>query len=181
MERFCIHCGSSNVEETLEEERFVYKCCNCGRKDGRVRERDPDAVEKQSENGRPMHVSIGAVIVRDNKYLLLDRRRYPFCYAIIAGHLHKGEAPEAGIIREVKEEGSLEVKSLKLIYHGIIDGDKCRRGADIHEWYLFECNCIGQPEENDEAKRIEWLTEEDLRKINLCFATEYLFLQAGIL
>lgn len=181
MERFCIHCGSSEVEEIVEEERVLYKCNTCGLKDGRVRERDEKAAEKLSEKGKLMHVSIGAVIVREKRHLLLDRRRYPFCHAIIAGHLHKGETPEMGIIREVIEEGNLEVKELKLIFHGIIEGDRCRRGADIHEWYLFECQCDGEPKENSEARQIEWVAKEDLCKINLCLTTEYLFKQIGIL
>ncbi len=181
MERFCLYCGSEAVEEIIENDRVLYKCKSCGTRDGRVLEKDEKAIEKHFENGRVMHISIGAVIARKDRYLLLDRRRYPFCYAIIAGHLHRNETPEMGIVREVKEEANLAVKRLKLIFHGIIEGDKCRRGADVHEWFLFECECDGEPRENSEAKKIEWVAKAKLGEINLCSTTQYLFKQIGIL
>jgi 8-oxo-dGTP pyrophosphatase MutT (NUDIX family) len=186
MERFCLSCGSSEIEEIIERDsgRVLYRCKNCGKRSGRVLERDEKAVEKHLEDGRVMHVSIGAVIARGNKYLLIDRRRYPFCYAIIAGHLHRDETPEMGIIREVKEEVNLAVKKLKLIFHGVIEGDKCRRGVDVHEWYLFECECDGEPSkssEASEAKKVEWVAKEELKGINLCSTIEYLFKKACIL
>lgn len=182
MERLCLHCGSSEIEEIIENDsgRVFYECKSCSRRDGRVLERDEETLEKHFED-RVMHVSIGAVITRGNSYLLLDRRRYPFCYAIIAGHLHRNETPEMGIIREVKEEANLEVKRLKLIFHGVVEGDRCRRGVDIHEWYLFECECNGEPRENSEAKRLEWVAREKLSKVNLCSTIQYLLKQAGIL
>ncbi|MEM2924599.1 MAG: NUDIX hydrolase [Methanocellales archaeon] len=182
MERLCLHCGSKEVMEIIEKasDRVFYECKTCGKRNGRVLEKDQETLEKTFKD-RAMHVSIGAVITRENRYLLLDRRRYPFCYSIIAGHLHKNETPEMGITREVKEEANLEVKRLKLLYHGIVEGDRCRRGVDIHEWYLFECICHGEPRENSEAKRLEWVAKEELSKINLCSTIRYLFKQAGIL
>ena len=69
-----------------------------------------------ASNGETTHVSVGAVIEREGKYLLIDRISPPFGFAGLAGHVDVGEVPEHAIVREVEEESGLKVVSKKLMF-----------------------------------------------------------------
>ncbi|MBO4623200.1 MAG: NUDIX domain-containing protein [Bacilli bacterium] len=53
----------------------------------------------------------------DNKILMINRNKYPFMgmWNAVGGHVEEGEDVLAGAIREIKEEGNLEVKDAKLV------------------------------------------------------------------
>ena len=53
----------------------------------------------------------------DNKILMINRNKYPFMgmWNAIGGHVEEGEDVLAGAIREIKEEGNIEVNDVKLI------------------------------------------------------------------
>ena len=63
-------------------------------------------VPKQSTlpGGQILHYSIGAVIERDGKYVLLDRLKEPFGFACPAGHVDEREINWRAMDREVYEE-----------------------------------------------------------------------------
>ncbi|MBI5358165.1 NUDIX domain-containing protein [Candidatus Amesbacteria bacterium] len=62
-------------------------------------------VEKRATTpeGKLMHYSVGALIKRSDKYLLIDRAIPPFGFAGIAGHIDENETPLQALAREVKE------------------------------------------------------------------------------
>ena len=112
------------------------------------------------------HLSVGAVIKNKNKYLIINRNLYPPGYASVAGHISKGETPEQGLIREVKEESNYDITSKKLLFHEIIHGNKCRTGFKIHEWYVYECKCKGQLKIlRREEKSIGYKSKEQINKL----------------
>ena len=53
----------------------------------------------------------------DNKILMINRNKYPFMgmWNAVGGHVEEGEDVLAGAIREIKEEGNIEVNDVKLI------------------------------------------------------------------
>ena len=53
----------------------------------------------------------------DNKILMINRNKYPFMgmWNAVGGHVEEGEDVLAGAIREIKEEGNLEVNDAKLV------------------------------------------------------------------
>ncbi len=112
------------------------------------------------------HFSVGAVIKNNNKYLIINRSLYPPGYAGIAGHVDKGETPEQGLIREVKEETNYEIINKKLLFHEIIHGNECRTGFKIHEWFLYNCQCKGKLKIcKREEKSIGYKTKEQINKL----------------
>ena len=59
---------------------------------------------RTSESGEPLHFSVGALIEKGGKFLLIDRNLHPFGFACVAGHVDEGELPEEALKREAKEE-----------------------------------------------------------------------------
>ncbi len=58
---------------------------------------------------------VGAVILRDDKVLLLERRRHPGSWQLPQGGLDAGEAPEAAALREVEEETGIRPEQLTVL------------------------------------------------------------------
>lgn len=122
----------------------------------------------KSKSGEKMHYSVGALIQKDNKILLIDRKSPPYGFAGIAGHIDEGETPTEALIREVREESGLEVVSYKLIFAEEVEENRCKRGINTHYWYLYKCETKGKIVQNiHETKSIGWYDEKDLPKLNL--------------
>ena len=126
------------------------------------------AKTTKNANNESVHYSVGAIIKRDGKYLLIDRAKEPFGFAGIAGHVDEGEDPITSLKREVEEESSLLVKDFKLLIEEEVDWNLCRRGVKIHHWYLYECEVEGNIKLNaEEAKSINWYKTNELNNLNL--------------
>ncbi|MBD3252155.1 NUDIX domain-containing protein [Candidatus Pacearchaeota archaeon] len=119
----------------------------------------------EGRGGREMHYSVGAVIKRNNKYLLIGRSIFPKGFAGIAGHVDKNENETDALIREVKEESGLNIVSFKLLYQGELDWNECVMGVGVHYWYLFKCEVEGKVKKNHEAKSIGWYSPEDIKEL----------------
>ncbi len=63
-----------------------------------------------------MRVSVRAVVIKDNKLLVMDRDRFgdKFC-SLVGGEVEKNEELTDALIREVKEEASLEITNPRLV------------------------------------------------------------------
>ncbi len=133
------------------------------------------------ENGTLFHYSVGALIWRDGKILLLDRMKPPFGFAGPGGHIDEGENPEEALIREVKEETGLDVRSSKLVCAQKMENE-CRHGIKIHYWHLYSCDCVGELAWNRaESKSIDWYTREELRELVIEPIWIYWLTKEGIL
>lgn len=136
----------------------------------------------RSSKGGKMHYSVGAIIKKGNKYLLIDRRQYPLGFAGIAGHVDEGETPGQALIREVKEESGLDVKNFKLIHEEEVEWNKCIHKVRGHYWYLFECDVKGKPKRyKKEEKSIGWYSKKDIEKLELEHVWQYWFKKLGII
>ncbi len=123
----------------------------------------PDPTDKVEGN---KHFSVGALIKKNNKYLLIDRNIFPPGYAGIAGHINKNESTLHALKREVKEQTNYSIINKRLLFHEIIDGNPCRTGFITHEWHLFECKCKGNIKIlKREEKSIGYYTEEQIDKL----------------
>jgi 8-oxo-dGTP pyrophosphatase MutT (NUDIX family) len=122
----------------------------------------------KSKNGKLMHYSVGAVIKRNNKYLLIERKNPPFGFAGLAGHIDEGENEIQALFREVKEESGLTVKKYKLLFTEELDWDRCNYGVEVHYWYLFECEIAGSIKPNyAEVRSIGWYAPEKIKILKL--------------
>jgi len=136
----------------------------------------------KSKNNKLMHYSVGALIKRDDKYLLIDRVKTPFGFAGIAGHIDEGENKEIALSREVKEEGGLTIKKYNLLLEEELDWDTCSKGVEAHYWYLYECEVEGDIIQNKtETKSIGWYTLEEIKKLKLQNVWEYWFKKLKII
>ena len=128
-----------------------------------------------------MHYSVGAIIKKGNKYLLIDRVKVPLGFAGVAGHIDKDEDVEDALKREVKEESGLNVINFNLLFEEELSSEKCSRGVLTHYWYIYECEVEGDIKiKKDEVKSINWFSAGEIRKLKLEKAWKYWFKKLGI-
>jgi len=121
-----------------------------------------------SEKGQPMHYSVGALIRKGDKYLLIDRVKPPYGFASLAGHVDEGENAEQALLREVREESGLRVLNYRLLSEEELDWNWCSKGVGVHYWYLYECEVEGDIKKNgNETKSIGWFLRSELEKLAL--------------
>lgn len=124
--------------------------------------------------GSQIHFSVGAVIKRAEKYLLINNRHYG--WAGVAGHIDEGEEPLHAVKREVLEESGLKVDSCELLFEEMIAWNWCHRGVTGHHWYLYECTVTGNIKQNTaETESIGWYTVEEIKKFELEPVWKYWF------
>jgi len=173
----CITCGKE-VEIIDSDGKEMY-LCEEGHKNKRIIENEGLEFYKTAKG--TVHKSIGCVIIKEGKVLLLERRKFPYKFTIPAGHLEKGEVPSKAVKREVKEETNLKIDDIEKLFSGEIE-DPCRRGADIHNWDLFYSSSFkGELETNDEANGYRWVKLSDLDSMNLTKPTEEFLVNKDLL
>ncbi|WP_028648813.1 NUDIX hydrolase [Nocardiopsis sp. CNT312] len=107
-----------------------------------------------------------AVLDEQGRVLLMWRHRFitdTWGYEIPIGGIKEGESPEAAAAREVEEETGWRPGSLKpLLYaqpsSGISD-------SEHHIFVAERAELIGEPEEDWEAERVEWLPLEQVPEL----------------
>lgn len=130
----------------------------------------------KSKSGELMHYSVGALIERDGKYLLIDRVNPPFGFAGLAGHIDEGEESILALKREVKEESGLAAVSCRFLFEEEIPENVCAKGIGVHYWYVFACDTRGELKaEADEVKSIGWYTSDEMRELSLEPVWKYWF------
>jgi 8-oxo-dGTP pyrophosphatase MutT (NUDIX family) len=136
----------------------------------------------KSKNGKQMHYSVGAVIKKGDKYLLIDRKIPPLGFAGIAGHIDEEETEIQALFREIKEESGLEIEEHRLLFEEELDWNWCSKGINIHYWYLFECKFTGSLNPDySEAKSMAWYSPEEIKKLKLEPVWEYWFNKLGVI
>ena len=142
----------------------------------------PTPKQSTSETGTPMHYSVGAVIERDGKYLLIDRAVPPFGFAGPAGHIDEGESPEQALTREIEEEVGLTITDHALLFEEKLDWNTCSKGVDTHYWYLYRCEVSGELQPNTrETKSADWYTKEEIKSLTLEPIWKYWFEKLNII
>ncbi len=128
----------------------------------------PKPKQGLTKHGNPMHYSVGALIKKDGKYLLIDRAIEPYGFAGPAGHVDQGESEIEALVREVREETGLHVESHNLLFEEELEWNRCSKGIDAHHWYLYQCTVSGEIERNErETKSIGWYAPEQIKELKL--------------
>ncbi len=135
--RFCPQCASALAVISLEEDggpRERLRCPACG--------------WTHWNNPTPV---LAAIVEYEGGVLLARNAAWPGrMFALITGFMEAGETPEAGIIREIREETALDVSHLALVgvydfqrmnqviiaYHAVAHGE-VRLSPELAEWRLF--------------------------------------------
>ncbi|MCC7570460.1 NUDIX domain-containing protein [Candidatus Micrarchaeota archaeon] len=125
------------------------------------------AKEKFIEyQGEQIHVSVGAVIIVDNKILMIDRVNFPLGWACPAGHVDEGETVEQALVREVREETGFNVTFAKEIYTEFTSWNECNRGVKGHFWHIFLCTGEGKiTTSKKEVKDWGWKKLDEIEEI----------------
>lgn len=120
---------------------------------------------------KKVRATVGAVIEKDGKILLIKRNTEPFkdYWCIPGGHIDFGETAEEAVIREVKEETGLRFKPRFLGYMDEIYPEINWHG----EVLIF----YGEAEGNEnidgkEISDIKWIDINEATKIELAFNHE---------
>lgn len=146
--RFCPRCGG--LLETVVrpgDSRPRQVCTACGRVHYR--------------NAKPC---AGALVVRDGRVLLVKRAIQPFLgyWDIPGGFLEADELPQAGAIREVREETGLDVRLTGLLgfyvdhYSYGDEGDYC-----LNAYFLAQV-VGGREHADDDAADLAWFALDEL-------------------
>lgn len=146
----------------------------------------PEPRTVQTKDGT-QHFSIGAVIKKENKILLIDRKLPPPGYAGIAGHVDEKETPLEALSRELKEETNLDLVSHKLLFKKrIVAPEECVFKERRHKWYVYECVCKGDIKPSkEEVKSAKFFTKKHIKKLykkkKLEYAWVVIFKKLGVI
>ncbi len=118
--------------------------------------------------------AVGAVIVQDEKVLLVRRGKEPGLglWSIPGGAVHLGESLEDAVRREVQEETGLRVRPVKLIHvveRTQPEGDRVR-----YHYIIIDYACTlesGEPSAGSDAMEARWFTWEELDALGLSSET----------
>ena len=130
--------------------------------------RCPNCDKTWYHNAAP---TAGCVIVRDGKALITKRARPPEKgrFDIPGGFLEPDEDPITGLIREVKEELSMEIK---VEMSDIVQAVPHRYGDD-GDWTLalgfIARDPSGDPQPADDVEEVRWVTLDDLDAIDFAW------------
>jgi 8-oxo-dGTP diphosphatase len=106
---------------------------------------------------------------RDEKLLgvvCIERKNPPHGWALPGGFVDVGETVEAALVREMKEETSLDVEIVSL--HGIYS-DPSRDPRFHTVSIVYRCKAYGTPEAQDDAKAVHVIGLEKLAGIEMVF------------
>ncbi|NQV00584.1 MAG: NUDIX hydrolase, partial [Parcubacteria group bacterium] len=87
--------------------------------------------------------SVGMLVWRDEKLLLIERKKQPFGFAPPAGHLDEDNSFEHSAERELKEEVGLDSKSIELLVEGRKENPCRREGGSWHYWKIYKIEAGG--------------------------------------
>ena len=114
------------------------------------------------------HKSVGIVVKKDGRVLIIERKKFPAGFALPAGHLD-GDTFEAGAERELREETGIEASKFDCLF-SIELPNPCRRTEGTHhQWQVFRAaEWQGELKRaEDETKSAEWATPERLQGLAL--------------
>src|SRR5277367_645022 len=118
-------------------------------------------------------VGVGAVIVQDNRVLLIRRGQPPLLgeWSLPGGVLECGETLREAAAREAREETGLVVETGEMlgVYERSVPGDEGR----VRYHYVqveFLCRAIGGDlKAGSDAAEVRWFTRDELPALNLAY------------
>ena len=136
----------------------------------------------KSSDGRDMHYSVGAVIKKEDKFLLIDRKVEPLGFACVAGHIDEEDNKISALKKEVEEESGLQIESCQQLFEEEVSWNTCSKGIGVHYWYVFQCEVSGALKRSErETKSIGWYSIEEMKTLALEPVWEYWFKKMGLL
>ena len=112
------------------------------------------------------HTSVGMFVWKNDKLLLIERAKFPFGFAVPAGHVDGDKTFEDSAIRELKEEVGLNAENLELVIEKRKENPCRREDGTWHYWKIYKVVTTGDIERSkDETKKAGWYTKEQIKKL----------------
>ncbi len=109
------------------------------------------------------HKSVGILVWKNDKLLLIERKKPPFGYAPPAGHVDIDNSFEDAAIRELREEVGIEAENLKLLAEGRKDNPCRRQDGTWHYWKIYAVGSKSRIKRSEEeTKQAGFLTKQKL-------------------
>src|ERR1700704_2825829 len=116
-------------------------------------------------------VGVGAVVIQDNRILLIRRGHAPLLgeWSLPGGILECGETLREATIREAREETGLTVETGEMlgVYERLI---RSQDGRVRYHYVLIDFHCrvvAGDLQSGSDAADVRWFTREELGGLNL--------------
>jgi len=120
----------------------------------------PQEIEKY----KSPKLAVDAIILVDNKVVLIERKNPPYGWAFPGGFVDYGESVEDAVIREVAEETSLKIVEGTLEQVNTYSApNRDPRGHVVS--VVFSCKAEGTPKAQDDAKNIALFSLEELPEL----------------
>lgn len=111
------------------------------------------------------NTSVGMIVKKEGKILLIERKKFPYGFAPPAGHLD-GDTYETAARRELKEEVGLNSRRICLLTEGRKDNPCRRQGGSWHYWKIFEVKAAGKIKRNNkETKQAGWYSGKEIQNL----------------
>lgn len=109
--------------------------------------------------------SVGILVQKDQEVLLIERAKYPFGFALPAGHVDGDLDYEIAARRELWEETGLEAIQLELLVEARRENE-CRRGGRWHDWKIYRAQVIGNLQPNlQEVRQAVWCSPRQVQAL----------------
>ena len=110
------------------------------------------------------HTSVGMIVWNNDKLLLIERKRFPFGFAVPAGHVDGDTSFEIAARRELGEEVGLEAVELELVLDLRKDNQCRREDGSWHHWKLYKVNVSGELSRSlEETKQARWFSIDEIK------------------
>lgn len=109
--------------------------------------------------------SVGILVWKDGKLLMIERKKYNFGFTIPAGH-QDGDDPETCAKKELSEEVMLEAEEVAIKLAMTLPNPCKREGGTHHEWTMVEAtHWRGEVKPSaDETKQYLWASREEIAR-----------------
>lgn len=111
------------------------------------------------------HTSVGMLVWRNGKLLLIQKMRFPFAFAAPAGHCD-GMDFEIAAKTELEEEVGLISKEVKLVIEGRRENPCRREDGSWHYWKIYNIKADGEVNRSEsETQQYIWADEGILKSL----------------
>lgn len=114
-----------------------------------------------------MKQAVVALVIKDGLILSITRRHNKSVYGLIGGKVENGETLMQALLREVKEESGITIKSWVCVYQRVEPADS-PSGEDFHSYTYYAIQWEGEPTASEEGE-LAWLTAQELTSTKAAF------------
>ena len=112
------------------------------------------------------HTSVGMLVWKEDKLLLIERKKPPFGFALPAGHVDGDDSFEVAAKRELEEEVGLKTEDIRLLIEGKKENPCRREDGTWHYWKIYGVEVKGNVKRSqEETKQAGFYSKEKIREL----------------